>query len=299
MASSFARQSTGTFRRGILTGSVQHYSPLLAILLILPLLLLLAGGFVYPVARLIGISLSGEAPLAPYQRVFDSPLYIQVLLRTFRIAAIVTVACFAIGYPTAYAIARMRGKLVKLGTACLFIPLWTSVLVRSYAWIVLLGRNGIINDGLIQLGVISTPLKMLYTEGAVILAMTHVLMPFMILPIHSALRSVPSAYEQAARNLGASRIAAFWRVTFPLSLSGVFAGCVICFILAIGFYITPALVGGPGALMMATLIGQQTIVLLDWPFAAALSVILLSTTLLLVLLFRRALSFSKGLNSVH
>ncbi|NTG02318.1 ABC transporter permease [Agrobacterium rhizogenes] len=283
----------------MLTGSSRHYSPLLATLLILPLLILLAGGFVYPVVRLIGISLSGDAPLAPYRRIFANPLYIEVLLRTFRIAAIVTLACFVIGYPTAYAIAHMRGRLAKLGMACLFIPLWTSILVRSYAWIVLLGRNGIINDGLIQLGIISTPLKMLYTEGAVILAMTHVLMPFMILPIHSALRSVPSAYEQAARNLGAGRMVAFWRVTFPLSLPGVFAGCVICFILAIGFYITPALVGGPGALMMATLIGQQTIVLLDWPFAAALSVILLAATLLLVLIFRRALSFSKGLNSVH
>jgi len=299
MTSSLARQSTASSFRWLLTGSSRHYSPLLAILLILPLLILLAAGFVYPVLRLVGISLSETASFEPYRRAFENPLYMQVLLRTFRIATVVTIVCFAIGYPTAYAIARMRGRLARLGMACLFIPLWTSVLVRSYAWIVLLGRNGIINDLLLDMGVISAPLKMLYTEGAVIVAMTHVLMPFMILPIHSALRSIPSAYEQAARNLGAGRMVAFWRVTFPLSLPGVFAGCVICFILAIGFYITPALVGGPGALMMATLIGQQTIVLLDWPFAAALSAILLAATLLLVMVFRRALSFSKGLNSVH
>lgn len=299
MTLSFAKQNATSCFRWLLTGSSRHYSPLLAILLILPLLILLTAGFIYPVLRLVEISVSEAAPFEPYQRAFESPLYVQVLLRTFRIATVVTIACFAIGYPTAYAIARMRGRLAKFGIACLFIPLWTSVLVRSYAWIVLLGRNGIINNLLLDMGVISAPLKMLYTEGAVILAMTHVLMPFMVLPIHSALRSIPNAYEQAARNLGAGRMIAFWRVTFPLSLPGVFAGCVICFILAIGFYITPALVGGPGALMMATLIGQQTIVLLDWPFAAALSVILLAATLLLVTVFRRALSFSKGFNSVH
>jgi mannopine transport system permease protein len=300
MDPSFAKQSAASQPfRWLLTGSSQHYSPLLSILLVLPLLILLAGGFAYPVLRLVAISLSGATPFDPYHRVFENPLYVQVLLRTFRIAAIVTFASFAIGYPTAYVIAHMRGWHAKLAMACLFIPLWTSVLVRSYAWIVLLSRNGILNDLLIQLGFTSTPLKMLYTEGAVIIAMTHVLMPFMILPVHSALRSIPSAYEQAARNLGAGRTAAFLRVTFPLSLPGVFAGCVICFILSIGFYITPALVGGPGALMMATLIGQQTLVLLDWPFAAALSAILLVATLLLVMIFRRALSFSKGLNNVH
>ncbi|MEF0941603.1 ABC transporter permease [Rhizobium sp. BR 362] len=292
-------QSAASSFRWLLTGTSRHYSPLLAILLILPLLILLAVGFIYPVWRLIEISLSAATTFEPYQRAFENPLYVQVLLRTLSIATIVTIACFAIGYPTAYAIARMRGRRAKVAMACLFIPLWTSVLVRSYAWIVLLGRNGIVNNLLFDMGLISAPVKMLYTEGAVIVAMTHVLMPFMVLPIHSALRSVPDAYEQAARNLGAGQIVAFWRVTFPLSLPGVFAGCVICFILAIGFYITPALVGGPGALMMATLIGQQTIVLLDWPFAAALSAILLAATLLLVTAFRRALSFSKGLNSVH
>ncbi|MFS8049617.1 ABC transporter permease [Rhizobium sp. BR 314] len=299
MASSVITQSARSSFRWLLASSSRYYSPLLTVSLILPLLVLLAAGFVFPMLRLIDISMPGDAPFSTYLRVFENPLYVEVLLRTFRTAAIVTIACFLIGYPTAYMIAHMRGWSAKLGMACMFVPLWTSILVRSYVWIVLLGRNGIINNSLMELGLISTPLKMLYTEGAVVLAMTHVLMPFMILPIHSALRSVPGTYEQAARNLGAGPIATFWRVTFPLSLPGVFAGCVICFILAIGFYITPALVGGPSALMMATLIGQQTIVLLDWPFAAALSVVLLTATLLLVLIFRRALSFSKGLNSVY
>ncbi len=285
--------------RWLSASSGGRYSHLVAAALVAPLLCLLGAGFVYPLAKLIGISMSGPASFGVYERVFENPLYIEVLLRTFRISAIVTIVCFIIGYPTAYAIAHMRHWHQKFAMACLFIPLWTSVLVRSYVWIVLLGRTGLVNALLMQTGITSQPLKMLYTEGAVVIAMTHVLLPFMILPIHSALRSIPDTYKQAARNLGASAVVTFCRVTFPLSLSGVFAGGVFCFILAIGFYITPSLVGGPGALMMATLIGQQTVVLLDWPFAAALSAILLTATLMLVLIFRRALSFSKGLNSVH
>ena len=156
-------------------------------------------------------------------------------------------------------------------TACVLMPLWTSVLVRSYAWIVLLQRNGIVNNALLDLGVDHQPLRMLYTEGAVIIAMTHVLLPFMILPIYSALRSIPPDLDAAALNLGAGTGAAFFAVTLPLSLPGVFAGSLMIFMLALGFYVTPALVGGPRTLMIATLIGQQATELLNWPFAGALS----------------------------
>jgi mannopine transport system permease protein len=128
--------------------------------------------------------------------------------------------------------------------------------------------------------------------------MTHILLPFMILPIANNLRTIPDDYGRAASSLGASRTTTFMRVILPLSLPGVFAGSVMCFILAIGFYITPALVGGPEAMTMSTLIGQQTTVALDWPFAAALSTVLLVVTLLFVIVFRRALSLSKGTSSV-
>ncbi|MDR9774724.1 ABC transporter permease [Rhizobium hidalgonense] len=280
--------------------SARRYSHALTLLLIAPLTLLLIAGFVYPIGRLISLSvMAPEFTLENYRRIVGEPLYLDVLLRTLQTGAIVTVASLLLGYPVAFLMARARGKTAMIVAAAVFVPLWTSVLVRSYAWIVLLQRNGIVNDVFIETGIITSPLKLLYTEGAVMLAMTHVLMPFMILPICNALRTIPAEYGQAARNLGATPLDAFLRVTLPLSLPGIFAGCVMCFILAIGFYITPALVGGPGTLMMATLIGQQTIVLLDWPFAAALATVLLTTTLVFVLAFRKALSISKGMNSVN
>jgi mannopine transport system permease protein len=180
-----------------------------------------------------------------------------------------------------------------LVAACVLIPLWTSVLVRSYAWIVLLQRTGIVNNTLLSLGLIDQPLRLIYTEGAVIVAMTHVLLPYMILPIFSALRSIPPELDRAARNLGAGPWTSFITVTLPLSLPGVYAGAIMVFILSLGFYVTPALVGGPQNLTIATLIGQQTTDLLNWPFAGALAGLLLAVTLGLVAIFRRVLSFGR------
>ena len=278
--------------------SARFYSPAASIGLAAPLVAALVIGFLYPVLRLVALSFSGGT-LDHYRRIFAEPLHVDVLLSTVLVALVVTVASLLLGFPVAYLMARLSKGLAMAAAACVFIPLWTSVLIRSYAWVVLLQRNGNVNKLLVETGVTEGPLKLIYTQGAVILAMTHVLMPFMILPIYSALRALPADYVRAARNLGAGPLRAFVAVTLPLSLPGVFAGSVMCFVLALGFYITPALVGGPSSMLMATLIGQQTTVLLDWPFAAALSTVLLAITLLFVLLFRKTLSLSKGLNSVY
>ncbi|MBP1884744.1 ABC transporter permease [Sinorhizobium mexicanum] len=278
--------------------SARFYSLPTSIALAAPLIAALAIGFLYPVLKLVALSFSGGT-LTQYRRIVTEPLHLSVLLSTIEVALVVTVASLLFGFPVAYLMARLRKGLAMIVAACVFIPLWTSVLIRSYAWVVLLQRNGMINKLLTDTGATDGPLKLIYTQGAVILAMTHVLMPFMILPIYSALRALPTDYVRAARNLGAGPARAFTAVTLPLSLPGIFAGSVMCFVLALGFYITPALVGGPGSMLMATLIGQQTTVLLDWPFAAALSTVLLAVTLLFVLLFRRTLSLSKGLNSVY
>ncbi|WP_085027766.1 ABC transporter permease [Ensifer aridi] len=284
--------------RRLSSSSARFYSLPTSIVLATPLIAALAIGFLYPVLKLFALSFSGGT-LAYYRRIVAEPLHLAVLTGTVQVALVVTVASLLLGFPVAYLMARLSKGLATVVAACVFIPLWTSVLIRSYAWVTLLQRNGIINELLIDTGVTDGPLKLIYTQGAVILAMTHVLMPFMILPIYSALRALPADYVRAARNLGAGSLRAFVAVTLPLSLPGVFAGSVMCFVLALGFYITPALVGGPGSMLMATLIGQQTTVLLDWPFAAALSTVLLAVTLLFVLLFRRTLSLSKGLNSVY
>jgi ABC-type spermidine/putrescine transport system permease subunit I len=166
------------------------------------------------------------------------------------------------------------------------LPFWTSVLVRSYAWMVLLGRHGVINELLIAANLTDAPLRLLNTPFAVHVAMIHILLPYMILPIASVLRQIDSAVLRAAAGLGAPPWRVFLQVVLPLSMPGVAAGVLLVFVLSLGFYITPALVGGPRDLMVSMLIAQQ-VDLLNWPYAACLSVALLATTLLLVALFQR------------
>lgn len=273
------------------------YAPLTSWLLVVPLIATVTIGFLYPVGRLVLLSFANGGDR--YLRLVQDPLYFGVLAATVTTAATVTLSCLALGYPVAYAMTRLRGPAALVTAACVFISLWTSVLIRSYAWIVLLQRHGIINELLRGTGLIDHPLSLLYTHGAVVLGMTHILVPFAILPIYSTLRTVPRDLTRAAASLGAGRVRTFTAIVFPLSLPGVFAGGILCFVLSLGFYVTPALLGGPGSLLMATLIGQQTTVLLDWPFAAALSTILLAVTLLVVALFRRTFSLSKGFTNVH
>lgn len=273
------------------------YSPGLSILLVMPMLIILATSFLYPVAKIIGLSFSHG--FADYARIVTEPLYLDVLANTLVTALAVSVLCIVLGFPVAYALSRLNGPMRMMVSTAVLIPLWTSVLIRSYAWIVILQRNGPVNALLQTSGLSDGPTKLLYTQGAVIVAMTHALLPFVILPIMASLRAIPPDLHRAALSLGASQAAAFIRVILPLSLPGVFAGTVLSFVLALGFYITPALVGGPGSMLIATLIGQQTTVVLDWPFAAALSTTLLAVTLLIVVLFRRVLMLSKGYSNVH
>lgn len=300
MTQAVPREKVSRYGGFFASRSAGQYPLALTLSLISPLLVLLVLGFLYPIVYLVKLSLfSPQLDFSHYRRIIEEPIYFEVILRTARIAFLVMAASVLLGYPIAYAMARVSGVLPALASACVLFALWSPILVRSYAWIVLLQRNGVVNSLLKQAGITETGLRMLHTEAAVILAMVHVLMPFMILPIFAALRLIPRDYVRAALNLGASPVAAFARVTLPLSLPGVFAGCVMTFILALGFYVTPTLVGGPGTMMAATLIGQQVTVLMDWPFAAALATLLLGLTLLLVLFFRRVLSANRGFHGVN
>jgi ABC-type spermidine/putrescine transport system permease subunit I len=166
------------------------------------------------------------------------------------------------------------------------LPFWTSVLVRSYAWMVLLGRKGLVNETLLATGLIDAPLKLLNTPLAVHIAMIHILLPYMILPIASVLRQIDGAFPRAAAGLGAAPWRVFMQVVLPLSMPGVAAGVLLVFVLSLGFYITPALVGGPRDLMLSMLIAQQ-VDLLNWPYAACLSATLLAATLLIIAAFQR------------
>lgn len=283
------RPATGarTVRRG-------QMPLLMAVLLVLPLVLLLGWAFFLPIGRLLLTSFTDPGlNFDNYWRIWEEPLYLGVIWRTIWIAFMTTAIALVLGYPVATLMARANGWVMKLSVVCVLVPLWTSVLVRSYAWIVLLERRGLINATLQKMGLIDAPLKLLYTEGAVLVAMAHVLMPFMVLPIFSSLKSIPKELPLAAANLGAGRIQTFASVVFPLSLPGVFAGCLIVFVMSLGFYVTPALLGGPRTLMIATLIGQQATELLNWPFAGAISLVLLVLSLGIAVAFKRFLNLER------
>ena len=206
-------------------------------------------------------------------------LYLTILFRTFQIAAVVTACCLLIGYPVAYLLATTTPFWRAAGFAFVMLPLWTSVLVRTYAWMVLLGRNGIINRILIDAGLMSEPLRLLNSQLAVLLGMVHVMLPFMILPIYNALTRIDPDLPKAAVGLGATPFRIFTTVYLPLTLRGIVAGVTLVFVVSLGFYITPALLGGGKVIMFAMVIEQQVREFLAWNFAGALSVVLLLSTL--------------------
>ena len=210
-----------------------------------------------------------------------------ILMRTFWIAALVTFACACIGYPYAIIAASLSGWKRDLMLAAVLLPLWISLLVRTAAWFILLQEKGLINDLLITLGIIDAPLALIFNRTGVIIAMTHVLLPFMVLPIYSVLITIPKNLMPAAASLGANPVRAFLRVLLPLSLRGVASGGLLVFISAIGYYITPALIGGPGDQMISSIIAFYATGSANWGMAGALGVVLLVATLVLYSVYAR------------
>jgi putative spermidine/putrescine transport system permease protein len=203
------------------------------------------------------------------------------LITTNWICLLVTAVALVVGYPIAYYLANRTGWRFALVLFCIIVPYFTSVIVRTYSWMVLLGRNGIINQALQSIGLIDVPIPLLYNKLGILIGMTYVLLPYMILTLYAAMRGIDPGLTRAAFGLGASRIYTFWRIYFPLSLHGVISGSLIVFILAIGFFLTPALMGGPGDVMIAMLIERSVEITLDWTTAAIMSIVLLVVTLLL------------------
>ncbi len=272
----------------------RRYSPAASLLLTAPFLLVVLLAFILPLLTLLHESaFVPRATLANYERVFDQPAYLRVMLRTLRIAGLVTVVTLILGYPLAWAMSRRRGLGLAVLLGCVLLPLWTSVLVRTYAWLVLLQRGGVVNQALQWLGLTDAPVKFLYTEGAVVLAMAHVLLPFMVLPLYSAIKGIPDDLGRAAQMLGASGFAVFREITLPLSLPGAASGCLMVFLLSLGFFVTPALIGGPQQMMLATLVQQQVTELLNWPFAGAIVGVLLVFVMALVLVFNRVVRLDR------
>ncbi len=259
--------------------------------LIMPAVLLLALVFVAPliwffVRTLADIGTPAEI-VSHAWAVITSKAVVTALATTNWISLLVTLLVLLISYPLAYYLANSRGMRFTLVLFCIVMPYFTSVIVRTYSWMVLLGRNGIINQSLLQLGVIDQPLELLYTQTGVLIGMVYVLLPYMVLTLFATMKGIDPTLMRAARGLGASGFYAFTRIYLPLSLHGVVSGSLIVFILSIGFFITPALMGGPTDVMIAMLIERSVEVLFDWTSAAIMSLLLLAATLVLYAIYYR------------
>ena len=218
----------------------------------------------------------------PDQRVFGG-----ILLRTFGISAMVTLCCLVLGYPLAYWLSTLPARQANVLMIVVLVPFWTSILVRVAAWIVLLQSEGLVNHALESLHVIDQPLALLFNRTGVVISMTHILLPFMILPLYSVMTGVPPSYLRAAVSLGSTPLAAFVRVYVPQTYAGIGAGALLVFILSIGYYVTPALLGGPSDQMLSYYIAQYTNVTVNWGMACALGALLLAATLVLYAVYRR------------
>jgi putative spermidine/putrescine transport system permease protein len=223
----------------------------------------------------------------------EETIFVQVLGRTFGIATAVTVLCLLLGYPLAYVLASLPARTANALLVLVLLPFWTSLLVRTSAWIVLLQHEGVINSGLLQAGLIDAPLELLYRRAAVYTAMTHVLLPFMVLPLYAAMKTIPAVHVRAALSLGATPLTAFWRVYAPQTLPAVGAGVLMVFIQALGYYITPALVGGPDDQMLSYFIAFYASRTINWGMAAALSLALLAATVALYWVYDRLVGIDR------
>jgi putative spermidine/putrescine transport system permease protein len=223
----------------------------------------------------------------------EEAIFVQVLGRTFAIATAVTALCLVLGYPLAYVLATLPARTANVLLVFVLLPFWTSLLVRTSAWIVLLQHEGVLNSALLQAGLIEAPLEMLYRRAAVYTAMTHVLLPFMVLPLYAVMRTIPPVHVRAALSLGARPSTAFWRVYAPQTLPGVGAGVLMVFIQALGYYITPALVGGPDDQMLSYFVAFYASKTINWGMAAALSLALLAATVALYYVYDRLVGIDR------
>lgn len=259
----------------------------LYVLALVPALFYLGIAFVWPLVRLLLMSLAAPGLITNYVRIFTTPIYTRVIVQTLAMAGEVALLCLLLGYPLAYTMTRLRPQNVSIVVGLLLLPLWTSILVRSYAWIIILSASGFLNSMLLRLNLIRAPLDLIFNEVGVLIGVTHVLLPFAVLPLYSVMRGIDWNLVLAAQSLGANPARTFWVVYLPLSLPGVFAAVLLVFIQAVGFYITPAILGGGRVVVMAMLIERQVTELLNWEFASALAIVLLAITIVLLAVYQR------------
>lgn len=262
--------------------------------LTLPALLLVGFVVLIPIGWLFWLSFVDKSgfTLIHYQRLLH-PTYLLTLRTTFELAFTVTVICLLLGYPLAYLASQLTRRWASLVLLCVLFPFWTSLLVRTYAWLVLLQRRGLVNTWLQKLGIIEEPLRLVHNFTGTAIGMTHIMLPFMVLPLYATMKTISEDYMRAAANLGASPIRAFWQIYVPLSFPGLAAGLIVVFVLSLGFYVTPALLGGGRVMMWAMQIERSTTVYADWGAASAMGVVLLVITLGILWLVSRLTGSAK------
>lgn len=263
-------------------------------LLIIPPILFILVFLAYPLLNIFIKSIyNGNFTAENYLRFFSDGLYLRVLLLTLKIGAIVTLTCLLLAYPVAYTMTFVSKHTRGVILIAIMIPFWTSLLVRTYSWMVLLQTQGVLNQILLKLGFIEQPLKLMHNTTGVVIGMTHVLLPYMILCLYSCMQGIDKNLLAASSNLGANPFQTFYKIFLPLSFSGIASGSILVFIMSIGYFITPSLLGGQKDSMISQLIQTQVGDLLNWGFASAIAFVLLAVTLLLLMISKSFLRLEK------
>lgn len=271
-------------------------------LLVAPALLWLSIFFVIPLLIVVAVSFAGRTPYGQvifyftidnYLR-FLEPLYLKIFADTLVVAIVTTLATILMGYPLAYTIAQLPKKWQQPGLILVMIPFWINFLIRSYAWVIILRSQGVVNTLLLNLGLIDQPLQMLYNDMAVMLGMVYALLPFMVLPIYVSIEQLDTRLLEAASDLGAKPLTAFRKVTLPLTMPGIAAGTILVFISSLGMFVVPDVMGGAKSALIGNLIQNQFLSARDWPFGSALSIVLAVLSLVLIILYYKALQAQEG-----
>ena len=271
-------------------------------LLVAPALLWLSIFFVIPLLIVVAVSFAGRTPygqvifsftFANYLR-FLEPLYLKIFADTLGVAVVTTIATILMGYPLAYTIAQLPKKWQQPGLILVMIPFWINFLIRSYAWVIILRSQGVVNTLLLKLGLIDQPLQMLYNDIAVMLGMVYALLPFMVLPIYVSIEQLDTRLLEAASDLGAKPLTAFRKITLPLTMPGIAAGTILVFISSLGMFVVPDVMGGAKSALIGNLIQNQFLSARDWPFGSALSIVLALLSLILIILYYKALQTQEG-----
>ncbi|MEM9144845.1 MAG: ABC transporter permease [Pseudomonadota bacterium] len=267
-----------------------------------PALLLVLVILVVPVGWLFFVSFigaDGSFSLENYERMLERKSYARIFYTTFEVSVLTTLICIAIGYPFAYFLSQLPDRAANLCLIAVLLPFWTSLLVRTYAWLVLLQKRGLVNDWAMDIGLWDEPLKFVHNMTGTLIGMVHIMLPFLILPVYSSMKAIDRDYLKAAANLGAGPARAFWTVFFPLSIPGLFAGALIVFVLCLGFFVTPAVLGGGKVIMVSMKIASNIELFVNWGAASALGVVLLVMTLAILWVAARFLKLEQLAGGGH